>query len=61
MLEQQYREKDGLLLDVIDNNIISLGTTGSNSSESSIDISSNDNDSDSDLTDTSELAQPLAE
>jgi len=33
----------------------------SNSSESSIDSSSSDNDSDSDLTDTSELAQPLAE
>jgi hypothetical protein len=33
----------------------------SNRSESSIDSSSSDSDSDSDLTDTSELAQPLAE
>jgi hypothetical protein len=35
--------------------------TDSNGSESSIDSSGSDNDSDSDLTDTSELAQPLAE
>jgi hypothetical protein len=33
----------------------------SNSSESSIDCSSSDNEFDSDLTDTSELAHPLAE
>jgi hypothetical protein len=61
MLEQQYWEEDGQLPDVIDNIIISLGATDSNSSESSIDSSSSDNDSDSDRTDTSELAQPLAE
>jgi hypothetical protein len=59
MLQQQYWEKDGLLPDVIDNIIISLGSTDSNSSGSSIDSSSSD--SDLDLTDTSELAQPLAE
>jgi hypothetical protein len=56
ILEEQYWEKDGQLLDVIDNIIISFGATDSNSSESSIDSSSSDNDSDSDLTDTSELA-----
>jgi hypothetical protein len=61
MLEQQYWEEDGQLPDVIDNIFISLGATDSNSSESSIDSSSSDNDSDSDLTDTSELAQLLAE
>jgi hypothetical protein len=55
MLEQQYCKR----MDVIDNIIISLGSTDSNRSESSIDSSSGDNDSD--LTDTSELAQPLAE
>jgi hypothetical protein len=57
MLQQQYWEKD-VLPDVIDNIIISLGSTDSNSSGSSIDSSSSD--SDLDLTDTSELAQPLA-
>jgi hypothetical protein len=46
---------------VIDSIIISLGATDSNSSESSIDSSNSDNDSDSDPTDTSELAQLLAE
>jgi hypothetical protein len=61
MLEQQYWEKDGLLPDVIENIIIFLASTRSNSSGSSIDSSSGDNDSDSDLTDTSELARPLAE
>jgi hypothetical protein len=61
MLELQYWEEDGQLPDVIDNIIISLGATDSNSGESSVDSSSSDNDSDSDLTDTSELAQPLAE
>jgi hypothetical protein len=61
MLEQQYWEEDGRLTDVLDNIIISLGATDSNSSESSIDSSSSDNDSDSDLTDTSELAQALSE
>jgi hypothetical protein len=43
MLEEQYWEEDGQLPDVIDN-IISLGATDSNSSESSIDGSSSDND-----------------
>jgi hypothetical protein len=61
MLEQQYWEEDGQLPDVIDNIILSLGATDSNSSESSIDSSSSDNDSDSDLTDTSKLSQPFAE
>jgi hypothetical protein len=36
MLDEQYWEKDGQLPDVIDNIIISLGATDSNSSESSI-------------------------
>jgi hypothetical protein len=61
MLEQKYWEEDEQLPDVIDNIIISLEATDSNSSESSINSSSGDNDLDSDLTDTSELAQALAE
>jgi hypothetical protein len=61
MLEQQCWEKDGQLPNVINNIIISLGATDSNSSESLIDSSSSDNDLDSDLTNTSEQAQPLAE
>jgi hypothetical protein len=61
MLEQQYWEEDGQLPDMINNIIISLGATDSNSSESSIDSNSSGNNSDSDLTDTSELAQVLAE
>jgi hypothetical protein len=61
MLEQQYWEEDGQLPDVIDIIVISLGATDNNSIESSIDGSSSDNDSDSDPTETSELAQALAE
>jgi hypothetical protein len=55
MLEQQYWKENGQLPDMIDN-IISLGATDSNSSESSIDRSSSDDDSNSDPADTSELA-----
>jgi hypothetical protein len=39
---------------------VTLAADG-NSSQSSVDSSSSDNDSESDLTDTSELAQQLAE
>jgi hypothetical protein len=61
ILEQKYWEEDGQLPDVFDNIIISLGATDNNSSETLVDSSICDNYSDSDLTDTSELAQPLAE